>query len=113
MFGQSYGRFTIFFHYSEKGTTSNPEHYRGIHLTSQVSKVVERIIAHIFITPLVRSLSLYGDNQFAYTKERGARDALAFLVLSTLLAFSRGEKVALYKGDVAGAFDDIGYGQQK
>ena len=91
----------------KKGLVSNPEHYRGIHLTSQVSKIIERLIAHVFITPLFRSLSFYGDNQFAYTKGRGARDALAYFVLSCILAFARGEKVAFYQGDVAGAFDRL------
>ena len=91
----------------KKGITSNSQNYRGIHLTSRVSKIIERIIAHIFITPYVTSMSLYGENQFAYTKARGSRDALAYFVLSCLLAFARGHKVAFYQADVAGAFDRV------
>ena len=55
----------------------------------------------------MKTLSLFGVNQFAYTKARGARDALAFFVLSSLLAFACGEKVAFYQADVAGAFDRV------
>ena len=76
-------------------------------MTSQLSKIAERVLAQIFIKPVVKSLSLYGENQFAYTEKRGARDVLAFIVLSSLLAFTRGKKVALYKADVSGAFDRV------
>ena len=91
----------------KKGLTSNPHHYRGIHFTSHVSKVVERVLAAIFITPFVKTLSLFGENQFAYTKERGAREELAFFVFYCLFAFSRSQKVAFHQGDVAGAFDKV------
>ena len=40
-------------------------------------------------------------------KERGARDALLFMVLSWLVAWNRGQKVAVYCADVAGAFDRV------
>jgi hypothetical protein len=54
--------------------------YRGIHLTSQISKVAERVIAALFVPQLICSGAV-GRNQFAYMPERGARDALAQLVL--------------------------------
>ena len=54
----------------------NPGNYRGIHLTSQISKVAERVIASLFVPQLIRS-GAYGRNQFAYKRECGARDALA------------------------------------
>ena len=37
----------------------------------------------------------FGPNQFAYTPEHGARDALAFMVLSWILVVARGGKVAI------------------
>ena len=46
-------------------------------------------------------------NQFAYKKERGARDQLALLVLTWLLGFDRGKKFCLYCSDVSGAFDKV------
>ena len=86
---------------------ADPENYRGVHLTSQISKVVERVLAHTLITPFVKSLSLYGENQFAYTRGRGARDVIAFLVMTWLFAFASNKIVAVYCSDVAGAFDRV------
>ena len=57
----------------------DPGNYRGIHLTSQISKVAERVIASLFVPQLICT-GAYGRNQFAYMEERGARDALAQLL---------------------------------
>ena len=66
-------------------------------MTSQVSKVVERVLARNLIIPFVKSMSLFGDNQFAYTTARGARDIPGFFVLSSLLAFARGQQLPFIK----------------
>ena len=57
----------------------DPGHYRGIHLTSQMSKAAERLLCSLFVPPLLRSLS-YGVFQFAYTPGRGARDAILYFI---------------------------------
>ena len=49
----------------------------------------------------------FGSCQFAYRCGRGARDAVAFYVLSWIAAFNRGEKAGLYASDVSGAFDKV------
>ena len=49
----------------------------------------------------------YGENQFAYSPGRGARDALLFLVLTWLLLMVNGRKIALYCSDVSGVFDKV------
>ena len=51
--------------------------------------------------------SCFGESQFAYRRFHGARDSLSYVVLSWLLAFANGFKVALYCSDVAGAFDRV------
>jgi len=63
-----------------------PDNYRGIHLTAQLSKVVERLLKQLY-DPFLSSISAFGPNQFAYMLGRGARDALAFLVLTWTKAF--------------------------
>ena len=80
--------------------------YRGIHVTSQMSKVAERVLASIFVPQLIWS-EAYGRNQFAYMPERGARDALAHLVITWLLQFGKKQKIAVYCSDVSGAFDKV------
>ena len=48
-----------------------------------------------------------GDNQFAYKTQKGARDALAFLVLTWVTGFRQARKYVLYCSDVSGAFDKV------
>ena len=84
----------------------DPGNYRGIHLTSQISKVAERVIAALFVPQLICS-GAFGRNQFAYMPERGARDALAQLVLTWISLFGRKRKIAVYCSDVSGAFDKV------
>ena len=79
---------------------------RGIHLTAQLSKVAERLLLPL-IEPHISRTVVFGPNQFAYTKCRGARDALAYLTMSWLLALNRRKKVAVCCSDVSGAFDRV------
>ena len=85
---------------------SNAANYRGVHLTAQLSKVVERMIGHLF-QPYFESTGAYGPNQFAYRKKRGYRDLLALNVMHWISSFNAGKRVALYCSDVAGAFDRV------
>jgi hypothetical protein len=80
--------------------------YRGVHLTSQLSKAVERVLRSFFKPFLLKNVA-FGENQFAYTPERGARDALAHLLITWSSAMSKGRKVAVYCSDVSGAFDRV------
>ena len=58
----------------------NAKNYRGVHLTAQLSKVVERVLAS-FLTPFFQVTGAYGQNQFAYSQKRGCKDLLALNVL--------------------------------
>ena len=49
----------------------------------------------------------FGPNQFAYSEGRGARDALAMLVLTWVQALAARRKVVVYCSDASGAFDRI------
>jgi hypothetical protein len=88
----------------------DPGNYRGIHLTTQLSKVVERILNNI-AAPFTQTPALFGANQFAYSKKKGARDALAFLTLSWIQALESKSKVAVFCSDVQGAFDKVSEGR--
>ena len=80
--------------------------YRGVHLTSQLSKAMERLLMPSF-APFLSHNSCFGENQFAYQKERGARDAVAYLVLTWISVLNSRRKVGVYCSDVAGAFDRV------
>ena len=80
--------------------------YRGIRLALQLSKVVERLVKSLLMPFISRSIG-FGANQFAYTPGRGARDALARLLLLWLQALVDGKRIAVYCSDVSGAFDRV------
>ncbi len=90
----------------KKKSRSDPDNYRGVHLTSQISKAVERVVGRLFLPGLERR-GVYGDRQFAYSAGRGHRDALALSVLSWLMTLEQGMQVGLYCSDVSGAFDRV------
>ena len=84
---------------------ANPENYRGVHLTAQLSKVVERTVGGTFVQWLADNR--VGDRQYAYSRQRSHRDVLAVNVCSWLLLWESGHSVGLYCSDVAGAFDRV------
>ena len=90
----------------KKGAVFQPGNYRGIHLTAQISKAMERFLASMVMTFACLPTNI-GPNQFAYQKSCGARDALAYMVLTWVRGFGRGLKFALYCSDVPWAFDRV------
>ena len=90
----------------KKNSRAEPGNYRGIHLTPQLSKVLERIIAKTFL-PWVNRNAKFGEHQYAYGTNRSHRDALAVNVFSWLLHLEDGDIVALFCSDVSGAFDRV------
>ena len=91
--------------YKKKAVWS-AENYRGVHLTSQLAKATERLLQRAFGSFLY-STPVAGANQFAYRPERGARDVLAYLVLTWVLGFNNKEKFGVHCADVSGAFDRV------
>jgi hypothetical protein len=75
----------------ETKSVYSPCNHRGIHLTAQLSKVVERLLKKLYV-PYISAISAFGPNQFAYTTGRGARDALAFLSLTWIKALDVGNE---------------------
>ena len=84
----------------------NAANYKGIHLTPQMSKVAARAIV-IHLMPFFMKIGACGRHQFAHLRERGYRDALAFIVFTWVWAIGLGKRVAVYCSDVAGAFDRV------
>ena len=75
-------------------------------MTCQLSKVIERILGY-YCSLFFEATNAYGQNQFAYTRNRGYRDCLAFNICCWLKAFHDNKKVGLYCSDVSGAFDRV------
>ncbi len=90
----------------KKDSKAEAKNYRGVHLTAQLSKVVERTVASLLV-PWLENNGAFGPHQYAYTKRRGYKDVLTINVCSWLLALEKQELVALYCSDVSGAFDRV------
>ena len=48
-----------------------------------------------------------GNKQWAFTPGLSSRDLVTALVMSSILAFATGKKIAAYLGDISGAFDKV------
>ena len=90
----------------KKGPQTVPKNYRGVHLTSQLSKVVERILKKL-VLPYFTADSFTGAHQYAYLPEKGARDVLAVLMCEWISALGLYRKIGVYCTDVSGAFDKV------
>ena len=55
----------------KKNSVFKAGNYRGVHLTAQLSKAMERLLRVLFMPYLLDNLE-FGPNQFAYITERGA-----------------------------------------
>ena len=89
----------------KKGSAFNAGNYRGIHLTSVLSKVAERVIG-ARLTPFLQA-NAFGDNQWAFSKGLGSKDLVTMLMMTWILAVCSGQKIGAYLSDISDAFDRV------
>ena len=89
----------------KKKTAFKAGNYRGIHLTSILSKTAERIIGRSLVPFLQQRC--FGSNQWAFSPGLSARDLVTALLMNWILAICKGSKVAAYLSDITGAFDRV------
>ena len=89
----------------KKGSAFNPGNYRGVHLTSVLSKVAERLIGCRLVPFLQRNM--FGDNQWAFRPGLGCKDLVTMLVMSWILGICSGKKIGAFLSDITGAFDRV------
>ena len=80
----------------KKGARHDPSKYRGVHLTTVISKAVERLLGSVLVPFLERVT---------------ARDLLALLTTTWLWKFERGSKIGAFLSDISGAFDRVPSGR--
>ena len=85
---------------------SDPEKYRGVHLTSVLSKVIEGVIAEILVKYLEAS-GASGKSQWGFRAGHSCRDLVALLTAEWILHLHAGRKVGVYLSDISGAFDRV------
>ena len=86
----------------KRKSRADAKKYRGVHLTSQLSKVVERVIDTVLI-PWVERGVLPGPNQHAYAERRNYKDTLIVNVCNWILSTEQLYVLRVYGSDVAGA----------
>ena len=74
-------------------------------MTTILSKIAEKMIA-LHLVPHLRKHA-FGDNQWAFTTGLSARDLVAMLMMSWILAICTGNKIVAYLSDISGAFDRV------
>ena len=90
----------------KKGAVHNAGNYRGLHLTSVMSKVAERVLKVPF-EKFVDVVDAFGQNQWAFRRGRGCPDLVLLLVCSWLRDFQLRRKVGNFLSDISGAFDRV------
>ena len=89
----------------KRGAAFQPGNYRGVHLTTVLSKVAEKMIG-LHLVPFLRKTA-FGDNQWAFTAGIGSRDLVTMLLMSWILNVCLDKKVGAYLSDISGAFDRV------
>ena len=90
----------------KKGSVSDPTKYRGIHLTSVLSKTVERVLG-LTLVQYLDHVGAFGQAQWAFRKGHSCRDLVTVVVCNWLLGFHEGQKIGIYDSDISGAFDRV------
>ena len=90
----------------KRDSVFDANHYRGVHITSILSKVAERVIG----TPLLHmfeSHNCFGKHQWAYRKHRSSKDLITLLTCAWIFAFCTGKCIGAFLSDISGAFDKV------
>ena len=90
----------------KSGSVSNATKYRGVHLTTVLSKTVERVISKSIGSYLEQS-GAHGDTQWAFRKGHSCRDLVALATMAWLLDLHAGREIGVYLSDISGAFDRV------
>ena len=72
----------------KRGSQSDGNNYRAVHLTTVLSKIVEHAIGDPVMNFLEKS-NVWGSAQFAYRKDHSCQDALAFICCTWIMALRR------------------------
>ena len=90
----------------KKGSPSNPGKYRGVHLTTVLSKTVERVISKT-LGDYLEETGAMGETQWAFRAGHSCRDLVALVTATWILRLHAGVKIGVYISDISGAFDRV------
>ena len=90
----------------KKGAVSDSKNYRGVHLTSVLSKTLERIVSMVFV-PFLDKGGAFGRSQWAFRPAHSCRDLVTLKFAQWIREIGRGKRIGLFLSDVSGAFDRV------
>ena len=89
----------------KRGPAFTPGNYRGVHLTTILSKVAEKIVgAHLV---LFLQKKTFGKNQWAFSPGLSFKNLMTMLMMSFILAVCTNQKTCAFLSDSSGAFDRV------
>lgn len=90
----------------KKGSASDPKNYRGVHLTTVLSKTVERVLSLVFV-PYLDKAGIFGRSQWAFRPGHSCRDLITLKFAQWIRDIGRGRRIGLFLSDISGAFDRV------
>ena len=90
----------------QEGINGRASNYRGVHLTSVISKIVGRVISNIPGGYLEAS-DTYGETQRAFRASHSCRDVLALVTSKWILELHARNEVGMFLLDISGTFDRV------
>lgn len=90
----------------KKGSPSDPAKYQGVHLTSVLSKIIERILGNLLGDYLEQSGAM-GNTQWAFRAGHSCQDLIALVTATWILELHAGRKIGIHLSDISGAFDRV------
>ena len=88
----------------KKKSMHDSGNYRGLHLTTVLSKVVERVVAYVLVPFFIRT-GAFGNTQWAFPPTMRCTDLVAVQILRWLQAIQSGKKTAVLLSDISITFD--------
>ena len=79
----------------KKKAPSDPRNYRGVHLTTVMSKTIERVLSKLIGDYLEHSGAM-GDTQWAFRAGHSCRDLVALTIANWILRLHAGVKIGIY-----------------
>ena len=78
-----------------KRSAFQPGNYRGVHLTTILAKIAEKMVG-VHLVPMLQKKGL-GKRQRAFTPDVSARDLVSMLMMSWILAICHCEKIKCWR----------------
>ena len=89
----------------KKGSAFQPSNYFGVHLTTMLTKIAEKMVG-VTLVPMLQKRA-FGKNQWTFTPGLSARDLASMLMMSWILTMCHYKKISCFLNHISGASDRV------